>query len=63
MSMQLEKGVEVLFGTSSRLDTRLSGVCQMALKVGDHLQVGSAQQHILQGFRYLSVLNQPQSVF
>lgn len=41
MSMQLEKGVEVLFGTSRRLDTRLSGVCQTALKVGDHLQVGS----------------------
>lgn len=41
MYMQLEKGVEVLFGTSSRLDTRLSGVCQTALKVGDHLQVGS----------------------
>lgn len=36
---QLEKGVDALFGSFSRLDSRISSVGQTAAKIGDHLQV------------------------
>jgi hypothetical protein len=39
MSVQLEKGVEILFQSFGRLDSRISGVGQTAARIGDHLQV------------------------
>jgi hypothetical protein len=36
---QLEKGVDGLFDSFARLDTRISSVGQTAAKIGDHLQV------------------------
>jgi len=38
-TVQLEKGVERLFESFSRLDSRISGVGQTAARIGDHLQV------------------------
>jgi hypothetical protein len=38
---QLEKGVDGLFESFARLDSRISSVGQTAAKIGDHLQVGS----------------------
>lgn len=38
-SFQLEKGVDGLFGSFARLDSRISSVGQTAAKIGDHLQV------------------------
>lgn len=37
--LQLEKGVDGLFDSFARLDTRISSVGQTAAKIGDHLQV------------------------
>jgi hypothetical protein len=37
--IELEKGVERLFESFSRLDSRISGVGQTAARIGDHLQV------------------------
>lgn len=37
--MQLEKGVDGLFDSFARLDSRISSVGQTAAKIGDHLQV------------------------
>lgn len=37
--IQLEKGVDGLFDSFSRLDSRISSVGQTAAKIGDHLQV------------------------
>lgn len=36
---QLEKGVDGLFDSFARLDSRISSVGQTAAKIGDHLQV------------------------
>lgn len=38
-SLQLEKGVDGLFDSFARLDSRISSVGQTAAKIGDHLQV------------------------
>lgn len=38
-NMQLEKGVDGLFDSFARLDSRISSVGQTAAKIGDHLQV------------------------
>lgn len=38
-NIQLEKGVDGLFDSFSRLDSRISSVGQTAAKIGDHLQV------------------------
>lgn len=38
-NFQLEKGVDGLFGSFARLDSRISSVGQTAAKIGDHLQV------------------------
>lgn len=38
---QLEKGVDGLFDSFARLDSRISSVGQTAAKIGDHLQVGN----------------------
>lgn len=37
--LQLEKGVDGLFDSFARLDSRISSVGQTAAKIGDHLQV------------------------
>lgn len=37
--VQLEKGVDGLFDSFARLDSRISSVGQTAAKIGDHLQV------------------------
>lgn len=39
--MQLEKGVDGLFGSFARLDSRISSVGHTAAKIGDHLQVNA----------------------
>lgn len=39
MYLQLEKGVDGLFDSFARLDSRISSVGQTAAKIGDHLQV------------------------
>lgn len=39
MFLQLEKGVDGLFQSFARLDSRISSVGQTAAKIGDHLQV------------------------
>lgn len=39
MFYQLEKGVDGLFESFARLDSRISSVGQTAAKIGDHLQV------------------------
>lgn len=39
---QLEKGVDGLFDSFARLDSRISSVGQTAAKIGDHLQVESS---------------------
>ncbi|KAJ6686509.1 SEC10 [Salix purpurea] len=41
---QLEKGVDGLFDSFARLDTRISSVGQTAAKIGDHLQSADAQR-------------------
>ncbi|KAG9132528.1 hypothetical protein Leryth_008452 [Lithospermum erythrorhizon] len=41
---ELEKGVDGLFGSFARLDTRISSVGQTAAKIGDHLQSADAQR-------------------
>lgn len=38
-NVQLEKGVDGLFNSFARLDSRISSVGQTAAKIGDHLQV------------------------
>jgi len=38
-AFQLEKGVDGLFDSFARLDSRISSVGQTAAKIGDHLQV------------------------
>jgi len=43
-SLQLEKGVDGLFDSFARLDSRISSVGQTAAKIGDHLQVISSVQ-------------------
>ncbi|KAM7275207.1 hypothetical protein ACFE04_017073 [Oxalis oulophora] len=40
----LEKGVDGLFGSFRRLDSRISSVGQTAAKIGDHLQSADAQR-------------------
>jgi len=37
--LQLERGVDGLFDSFARLDSRISSVGQTAAKIGDHLQV------------------------
>lgn len=44
LCMQLEKGVDGLFGSFSRLDSRISSVGQTAAKIGDHLQVNPVRR-------------------
>ncbi|KAG9442843.1 hypothetical protein H6P81_018697 [Aristolochia fimbriata] len=41
---QLEKGVDGLFDSFARLDTRISSVGQTAAKIGDHLQSADSQR-------------------
>ncbi|KAL8540425.1 hypothetical protein ACS0TY_001868 [Phlomoides rotata] len=41
---ELEKGVDGLFDSFSRLDSRISSVGQTAAKIGDHLQSADAQR-------------------
>ncbi|XP_040986193.1 exocyst complex component SEC10b-like isoform X2 [Juglans microcarpa x Juglans regia] len=41
---QLEKGVDGLFESFARLDSRISSVGQTAAKIGDHLQSADAQR-------------------
>ncbi|XP_047315616.1 exocyst complex component SEC10b [Impatiens glandulifera] len=41
---ELEKGVDGLFSSFARLDTRISSVGQTAAKIGDHLQSADAQR-------------------
>ncbi|MFQ6654153.1 hypothetical protein Gotur_025240 [Gossypium turneri] len=41
---ELEKGVDGLFNSFARLDSRISSVGQTAAKVGDHLQSADAQR-------------------
>ncbi|KAI3412209.1 uncharacterized protein J3R85_017578 [Psidium guajava] len=41
---ELEKGVDGLFGSFARLDSRISSVGQTAAKIGDHLQNADAQR-------------------
>eukprot|EP00250_Pteridium_aquilinum_P017296 c23554_g1_i1 orf=376-2835(-) len=43
---ELETGVETLFESFSRLDSRISGVGQTAARIGDHLQSADAQREI-----------------
>jgi hypothetical protein len=45
-TVQLEKGVERLFESFSRLDSRISGVGQTAARIGDHLQNADAQRQV-----------------
>ncbi|KAG0559057.1 hypothetical protein KC19_10G075500 [Ceratodon purpureus] len=42
--IELEKGVQDLHSTSNRLDSRLSGVCRTAVKIGEHLQIADRQK-------------------
>lgn len=44
--IELEKGVERLFESFSRLDSRISGVGQTAARIGDHLQNADAQRQV-----------------
>lgn len=44
---QLEKGVDGLFDSFARLDSRISSVGQTAAKIGDHLQVESSSMRQL----------------
>jgi len=39
LPFQLEKGVDGLYDSFARLDSRISSVGQTAAKIGDHLQV------------------------
>ena len=48
---QLEKGVDGLFDSFARLDSRISSVGQTAAKIGDHLQVESCSK------RHLCLIN------
>ncbi|KAL3572055.1 hypothetical protein D5086_025959 [Populus alba] len=41
---ELEQGVDGLFGSFARLDSRISSVGQTAAKIGDHLQSADAQR-------------------
>ncbi|KAJ8748978.1 hypothetical protein K2173_013417 [Erythroxylum novogranatense] len=41
---ELEKGVDALFDSFARLDSRISSVGQTAAKIGDHLQSADAQR-------------------
>jgi hypothetical protein len=45
-SSQLEKGVDGLFDSFARLDTRISSVGQTAAKIGDHLQVICSSEYL-----------------
>ena len=47
VSFQLEKGVDGLFDSFARLDSRISSVGQTAAKIGDHLQVESSSISLL----------------
>ncbi|KAG0594154.1 hypothetical protein M758_UG052800 [Ceratodon purpureus] len=42
--IELQKGVQDLYSTSNRLDSRLSGVCYTAVKIGEHLQIADRQK-------------------
>jgi hypothetical protein len=42
--LQLEKGVDGLFDSFARLDSRISSVGQTAAKIGDHLQSAESQR-------------------
>jgi hypothetical protein len=53
--LQLEKGVDGLFDSFARLDTRISSVGQTAAKIGDHLQVINSISYVY-FFFYVSVL-------
>lgn len=44
---QLEKGVDGLFDSFARLDSRISSVGQTAAKIGDHLQVSLPYRFLL----------------
>ncbi|XVE84717.1 hypothetical protein DITRI_Ditri17bG0035800 [Diplodiscus trichospermus] len=44
MLTELEKGVDGLFDSFARLDSRISSVGQTAAKIGDHLQSADAQR-------------------
>ncbi|CAK9156719.1 unnamed protein product [Ilex paraguariensis] len=44
LNFQLEKGVDGLFNSFARLDSRISSVGQTAAKIGDHLQSADAQR-------------------
>ncbi|KAJ9542782.1 hypothetical protein OSB04_029288 [Centaurea solstitialis] len=41
---ELEKGVDIIFTSFSRLDSRISSVGQTAAKIGDHLQHADSQR-------------------
>ncbi|KAI3746449.1 hypothetical protein L6452_08883 [Arctium lappa] len=41
---ELEKGVDVIFNSFARLDSRISSVGQTAAKIGDHLQSADSQR-------------------
>ncbi|XP_024993093.1 exocyst complex component SEC10a-like [Cynara cardunculus var. scolymus] len=41
---ELEKGVDVIFNSFARLDSRISSVGQTAAKIGDHLQNADSQR-------------------
>ncbi|KAL2629540.1 hypothetical protein R1flu_014226 [Riccia fluitans] len=41
---ELEKGVDVLFESFGRLDSRIAGVGQTAARIGDHLQAADAHR-------------------
>ncbi|XP_078179425.1 exocyst complex component sec10 isoform X1 [Carex rostrata] len=43
---ELEKGVDGLFDSFARLDTRISSVGQTAAKIGDHLQSAESQREM-----------------
>lgn len=44
--LQLEKGVDGLYDSFARLDSRISSVGQTAAKIGDHLQVKCLSCHV-----------------
>eukprot|EP00249_Psilotum_nudum_P023214 c28789_g1_i1 orf=366-2906(-) len=58
---ELEKGVEGLFESFSRLDSRISGVGQTAARIGDHLQSADSQRDMasqtIELIRYLMEFN------
>jgi len=58
---ELEKGVDALFESFNRLDSRISGVGQTAAKIGDHLQSADSQRdtasQTIELIRYLMEFN------